>query len=89
MGTVYVSDNSSESVQFVDLFEVRPLGCLPTEHVDGARQRVRRERKSLLKTQLFTATVEAIRTINSFGVVIAASTIFHGPQLLGALHGER
>lgn len=57
----------------------------PAEHGDGAGGGIVRQGHCLLQTQLLAAAVEAVRTVDAFGVVVAARAILHGPQLLGAL----
>lgn len=57
--------------------------------MDGAGQGFLREREALLEAQLLTAAVEAVRTVDALGVVVAAGPVLHGPQVLGALGGEK
>lgn len=61
----------------------------PAEHEDGAGGGVIGQRQRLLQAQLLTAAVEAVRAVDAFGVVVASGAVLHGPQLLGALRGER
>lgn len=57
----------------------------PAEHEHIAGRWIIRKRNQLLKTQLLTASVEAVRTVSSQRVIIAAWTILHGPQSFWAL----
>ncbi len=57
----------------------------PAEHEHIAGRWVIRKRNQLLKTQLLTASVEAVRTVSSQRVIIAAWTVLHGPQSFWAL----
>lgn len=61
----------------------------PAEHEDGAGGGIIGQRQRLLQAQLLTATVEAVRAVDAFGVVVASGAVLHGPQLLGTLLGER
>lgn len=69
-------------------FDTMVPGDSPAEHEDGAGGRVIWQGKGLLEAQLLTATIEAIRTVDPLGIVVAASAVLHGPQLLRALQRE-
>jgi hypothetical protein len=62
---------------------------LPTKHEDSAGAGIIGQRQCLLQAQLLTATIKAIRAVNTLRVVVAARAILHGPQLLWALLGKR
>lgn len=57
----------------------------PAKHMDGAGQRLQWEGKCLLETELLTAAIEAVRTVNTLGVIVAAGAVLHWPQVLRAL----
>lgn len=58
---------------------------LPTEHLDVVESWVILQRSQLLEAQLLTASVEAIRAVDTDAVVIATGPILHGAQPWGTL----
>lgn len=80
---------TEEDLQFRDITICTPLCIIllsPAEHEHVVGGGIVRQGYELLKTQLLTATVKAVRTVCTHGVVIATRSVLHRPQAFGTLY---